>query len=907
MRLYLIDGSGYIHRAFYGIRPLSTADGTPVNAVYGVAKMLLNLLSSEEPDAICVCYDMKGPTFRHELYADYKANRQAPPEDLVAQFPLVRELIAAMGLFSWERPGYEADDLLGTLAAAGQKAGYQVVVVSGDKDLAQLVGPGIELIDPTSGNHYTDGKIIEKLGVYPQQVVDYLALLGDSSDNIPGVPKIGAKTAARLLAEYGNLDAILQNAAAITPPSVQKSLLENKEQALLSRTLATICHTVPDVPPFPAMTFKGLAFATLLPFLQKMEMRDLASRVKASAMEAERLEFERQMDFPETQEEEPPPAAPEIDEKVNIITTKSALNELATTMEAAETLVIEAGLAGMNAKKSLLLGLALKPDNGAPAYIPLNHSYLGMPEQLALPVVLDKLLPIIKNKKLVGQYITRAIWTFMKIGAGKLPIFSGDTMLAAYLLDPENHGIGLEHLMHVYLGREFHFEQFFGQKPGKAELSDMAVENCAAYFGTRASAIAALHEILLKKLEHSGMLKLYHEIELPLTTLLTQMEWDGVKIDQDALLDFGRHLKEQIAGINSEINALLPAGTELNISSPKQLSTYLFETLRLPHQKKRSTGYATDQETLETLALLHPLPKLVLEHRQLSKLESTYVDAILKVLDKNGRVHTTFNQARTATGRLSSSDPNLQNIPVRSPLGREIRKAFIAAPGSTLLSADYSQIELRLLAHFSRDPAFTLAYREGADIHERTAKELFGNSTPELRQRAKTINFGIIYGLSAFRLGQDLGISSREAKEYIDGYFGRYPGIRRFMDETLKEARRLGYVTTLFGRRRYLPELLSQNGNMRNQAERMAINTTIQGSAADLIKVAMLRLDRALKAANLSSRIILQVHDELVLEVLDAERLDVLESTVTAMEDAVTLEVPLKVEAHFGDNWSKAH
>ncbi len=538
MKLYLIDGSGYIHRAFHAIRPLSTASGTPVNAVYGVAKMVLNLLLNEEPKAVCVCYDMKGPTFRHELFSAYKANRQAPPEDLVAQFPLVHELITAMGLFSWEKPGYEADDLLGTLAEAGHKAGHEVVIVSADKDLAQLVGPGIELIEPTSGHHIKDGDLVEKLGVYPHQVVDYLALVGDSSDNIPGVPKIGAKTAAKLLSAYGSLDAILEHAPLITPPSVQKSLMENQDKALLSRTLATICRAVPEVPAFEKMAFNGLTLDTLVPFLKKLEMRDLLARVTSSTGKLQKIVGEQQLNFlleaeDKNAQQSALEARPKGISKTNIVTNESTFKELLATIENSSSLVLETVLSGEEGQNDYLMGLVLKPAGAMPSYIPLAHSYLGMPPQLATKEVLSKLMPLLAKKPVIGHYNKRTILALLKAGSEELPNFSGDTMLAAYLLDPEGFSFGYEHLAQELLGAEIvPLGEIVGQKGKKLQLKDLSVEQSAEYFGARASGIAALHELLAQKVENSGMGKLYHEIELPLAAILAQMEYVGVKIDR---------------------------------------------------------------------------------------------------------------------------------------------------------------------------------------------------------------------------------------------------------------------------------------------------------------------------------------------------------------------------------------
>ncbi|HNV56711.1 MAG TPA: DNA polymerase I [Smithellaceae bacterium] len=876
--LAVVDGSNYLYRAFYGIPALSNSRGFPTNAIYGFTIMLMKLLKDIHPDYIVVTFDLKGPTARHEAYEDYKATRKPMPEDLIAQVPLIKEVIRGFSIPILEKQGTEADDLIGTLVVRARKKGWRAVIISGDKDLMQLIGDGVTLVDTMKDKTYDSAAVREKFGVGPDKVVEILGLMGDASDNIPGVPGIGPKTARRLIEEYGSVEAVLENAEKLHNVKLRESFRKYADQARLSRRLAVISTDVDLDFDLKDAARREPDREALSRLFRDFEFSSLLQQISAG------------------------PAKPEVPCK--IVADTKALAELVGALRGVRTFACE-----MFPEKNTpqaLIGMAIGAGRER-FYIPLGHDGAG--QQLKTEEVWPALMPFWANPKITKYaYDLKTALVLLP----DLPVSAGmDLQLAAYLLNPARHSYTLDEVAWEYLQERVpSMAEAAGGRGKNQSLAPAPVDQAALSAGQRVAALLSLAEKLLAGLDQAGASSLYRDVEMPLLFTLAGMEKKGVLVDAALLKQMSGELSQLLALSEEKIYRL--AGETFNINSPKQLQMILFEKMQLPKGKKTKEGYSTDVDVLSDLARSHELPAEILAYRSLAKLKSTYVDALPALISpQTGRIHTSYNQTVAATGRLSSSNPNLQNIPVRTVEGKRIRQAFIAPPGCVLISADYSQIELRVLAHLSEDEALLDAFAADADIHTRTASDVFGvfpeMVSPDMRRQAKVINFGILYGMSAFGLARELGVSQKTAQVYIDGYFARYKKVRAYLDGVLEGARRDGFVCTILNRRRWLPDLQSKIPSVRQFAERMAINAPIQGSAADLIKVAMVNIDRLLKEKNLDARLIMQVHDELVLEAPVQEQEDVKKLVREEMENVIRLKVPLKVEIASGVNWDEAH
>ena len=886
---YLVDGSSYIFRAFFGVRQLSTSKGFPTNALYGFINMLQKVIREEKPDYLVVAFDSPDKTFRHKIYPDYKANREAPPEELAKQFPYFEPLVQAYGLFSVRRPGFEADDIIGTLAKKGVQEGLEVVIVSGDKDMMQLISPNVYMLDTMKNKKFMDKEVVEKFGVQADKVVEVMGLMGDSSDHVPGVAGIGPKIAAELIQKFGTIESLYKRINEVEKKKVKEKLEHDKENAFMSRELVSID------------TEMDLEFNSDLMKPGKID----SAKLKKMFEEFEFVSFLEGMQGEVTN-------SLKIDRSgYKTILTEKSFNDLIKSLVKKKSFVFDVETTNKRPVWARMVGISFSFEEGNACYLPLVHRYLGSPDQLELKTVCEKLKPIFEDKRIkkCGHNIKYDLIVMANEGIA-LDGVDFDTMIASYLLNPSSRGHGLDSLTMEYFGhKNLTYKEIVGTGNREIGFDEVEVNRATEYAAEDSDMTWRLKGKLQPQLKDST-LKLYKEIELPLLEVLAEIELNGVYVDRKHLTELSSKIDKQLLRLEKDIYVL--ADEEFNINSPKQLSVILFEKLKLPVVKKTKTGYSTDVSVLELLAAEHKLPKQILSYRQLAKLKSTYVDALPREIFKNtGRVHTSFNQTVAATGRLSSSNPNLQNIPIRSDMGKEIRKAFTAEGDNMLLSADYSQIELRLLAHLSKDRALKDAFDKGEDIHARTAADIFGSSLDKVdensRRMAKAVNFGIIYGLSAFGLSRQLNISRKDAKDFIDQYFLLYSKVRGFMDNTIAEARECGYTLTMFNRRRYLPDLKSDNRQIRESAERVAINSPIQGSAADLIKIAMIRLSRSLKKMKLNSKMILQVHDELVFECPVREKKEIESLVRKEMEEACTLSVPLVVDIGWGKNWNEAH
>jgi DNA polymerase-1 len=885
---YLIDGSAYIHRAYHAIQGLLSSQGLPTNAVFGFTRMLIKLMQERRPDHAAIFFDARGPTFRHQLYADYKANRPAMPEDMAVQIPYIKQIAAAYRLPVVEMAGYEADDLIGTLCRSLESQGWSVVMVTGDKDFFQLVSPQASLWDPMKDVTTDLDRLRATMGVEPQQVADVMGLSGDAADNIPGVPGIGPKTALELIRTFGSLEGLYAKLDSLPRRKQQESLQKFKDQAFLSRRLATIRTDAPLSLPAQALQVKGPDTQALAGLFRTLEFRQL------------------QHALPQTGARRPKDYRP--------ILEAAELSALVERLQSAATFAVDTETTSQDPMRAELVGLSFAVEPDRAVYIPCGHRYLGAPGQLERASVLEQLRPVLEDPRLrkVGQNI-KYDWMVLARHGVNLQGVAFDTMLASYLLDPSKRAHNLDQIALDFLDHKTtRFEELVGKRKGAATFAEVPLQEAVPYACEDADITLMAYERLARRLEKVGLMPLMETVEMPLVPVLLRMEMRGVSVDIDRLNDLSKKLEQRLEAIEDGIYA--QAGERFNINSSQQLGFILFEKLKLPVQKKtkKKTAYSTDVDVLTALAGLHELPAMVLTHRTLAKLKSTYADALVDLVHpETGRIHTSYHQTVTATGRLSSSDPNLQNIPIRSEEGREIRAAFVPRGGWRLLSADYSQIELRILAHCSQDETLIRSFREDEDIHTRTAAEVFqveaDRVTAELRRQAKAINFGIIYGMSPFGLARQLEISQKMAKTYIDSYFARYPGVKGFLDRTIAEARQARRTSTLLGRIRLLPDIAHSNPIIRQAAERTAINTPIQGSAADLIKVAMIRIDAALAQEGFEAAMLLTVHDELVFEVPPHE-VDAVGRRVQAiMEGIWELRVPLKVNLAVGRNWAEAH
>jgi len=913
--LVLIDASSYLYRAFYALPPLTNSAGAPTGAVHGVLSMLLKFLREFTPPRIGVVFDAPGKTFRDELFAEYKSHRPSMPDELRAQTEPLLEAVDALGLPLLRVAGVEADDVIGTLACRASRSGQSVVISTGDKDMAQLVDERITLINTMSGSILDRAGVKAKFDVFPEQIIDYLALVGDSSDNIPGVDKVGPKTAAKWLNQYGSLDALLAHAAEISG-KVGENLRSGLSTLALSRALATI-RTDLELPLDAAgLLRREPDLPRLRAIYVRLELRSLLQQLDAAAV-------------PAAASSAPPapapaiPAAPADPEAARLaslprnyetITDYEALARWCEALESAPLFAFDTETTSLDYMNTEIVGVSFCIDPGHAAYVPLAHDYPGAPPQLDRARVLQTLQPLLENpeRPKLGQHLKFDMHVLENYGI-TLRGQRFDTMLESYVWNSTATRHDMDSMAERYLGlHTIHFEDVAGKGAKQISFNQVSVERAAEYAAEDADVTMRLHQLLWPKIQSNAALaNLYRDIEQPLVPVLQRMERYGVRIDRETLQAQSGELLLRLREL--EALAHREAGSAFNLESPRQLQQVLFERLGLPVLRKTPSGTpSTGEDVLEELAVSYELPKLILEYRGLAKLRSTYTEKLPEQIDPStGRVHTSYNQAVAATGRLSSTDPNLQNIPIRSSEGRRIRQAFIAAPGHCLLAADYSQIELRIMAHLSGDEGLLRAFAEDRDIHQATAAEVFGVPLDQVlstqRRSAKAINFGLIYGMSAFGLARQLGVARGAAQSFVDLYFARYPGVRRYMEATREQARRDGYVETVFGRRLFLPDIRSRNRAMQQYAERSAINAPMQGSAADIIKRAMITVDQWCQDERVPARLIMQVHDELVLEV----RADfVAEATLAVgarMAAAAQLAVPLKVELGSGLNWDEAH
>ena len=889
--LYLIDGSSYIYRAFYGVRHLSTSTGIPTNAIYGFGNMLKRVLRERSPIYMAIALDAPGPTFRHDLSPDYKANRPRMPEDLSAQIPFIKRLITALGIPYMEIPGYEADDIIGTLATWASDQGAEVVMISGDKDLLQLVSPKVHMWDSMKDEVLGPAEVEKRFGVPASQVVEVMGLAGDSGDNIPGVPGIGPKTAQRLIKEFGSIENLLSALDKVSKEKERKRLETHSEQAIMSLALATIKCDVPLEKDWQEFELGEADLSDLINLYRELEFKKLLQELEGTQTSVEPEEIRR--DY-------------------QLVTTTAGLEQILSQILQSPKVAFSVMISDEGSFGSDLVGLALAWGSEQGCYLPLSHQSESGSASLDQSVVMELLAPILSDPR-VQKVIhnSKPAWIILNSLGVELSGLQFDTMLAAYVLDPGKRVQNLEVLAREHLDVSLvAFEDLVGTGKKRRSIASVPLEQVSSYAGDQAVFALQLADILDEKIKAANQVTLFNDIELPLVKVLARMEIKGVKVDVERLDLLAKGFSERLEVSGEKIYQM--AGEPFNINSPQQLGRILFDKLGLPMGKKTKTGYSTSMEVLSSLSPHHPLPGEVLNYRSLMKMKNTYVDALPRMVNPDtGRIHTSYNQTATVTGRLSSSEPNLQNIPVRTEEGREIRRAFVADSGNLLISADYSQIELRILAHYSGDEALLEAFSKGEDIHLRTAAEIFGVQpdavTLEMRHQAKAINFGIIYGMSSFRLARDLGIPQKTGREIIERYFERYQGVRSYVEEMPQTGREQGFVATLFNRKRFLPDLNSRNRNIRQFAERTAINTPIQGSAADIIKLAMIRIDEELERRSLPARMIMQVHDELVFEVEVGGAQEVAQLVQYEMESVASLAVPLVVEAGIGANWDEAH
>jgi DNA polymerase-1 len=883
-KLVLIDGSNYLFRAFYAIPELSNSKGFPTNAIYGFTTMLMKLLHDQEPDYIAVAFDVKGPTFRHEAYEDYKATRRATPDTLIPQIPYVKEVVRGFSIPVLEQQGIEADDIIGTVARRHAGEGMEVVIVSGDKDLMQLVSGDIVMVDTMKDKTYDVAAVKERFGVGPEQVVEILGLMGDASDNIPGVPGIGPKGAIRLIEQFGGIEEILAHPEQIHNLKTREAILRNADQARLSRELAQIRTDADIAFDLEASRRREPDRELLIALYKEFEFSSLLQELKINGEQAAG-------DY-------------------RIVRTPEELEALVVRLGQVRDFSLDPVTSSAEAMRASLVGLAVSPSPGEGFYIPIAHEDGAQP--LPAGEILNALAPFLADPSMPkhGHDLKISLIVLSESGVS-LRGLGCDTLVASYLLNPAKHSFELADTALDLIGRRIPAaKEVVGSGAKAVPFAAISAEKAADYACRRADAVMALTAGLSDKIVAADQKDLFRDVEMPLIEVLAAMEKKGVLLDLALLKTMSLEIEQLLALSEEKIHRL--AGEKFNINSPKQLQVILFEKLGLPRGRKTKDGYSTDVEVLSSLARSHELPAEILVYRGMVKLKSTYIDALPEMVHpRTGRVHTSYNQTVTATGRLSSSNPNLQNIPIRTLEGKRIRQAFIAPPGWEIISADYSQIELRVLAHFSGDETLIAAFAADEDIHSRTASDIFGvfpeMVNPDMRRQAKVINFGVLYGMSAFGLAKELGITQKLAQAYIDGYFQKYAKVRDYLDGLLAQARREGYVTTLLRRRRYLPEINSPQPAVRQFAERMAINAPIQGTAADLIKVAMVRIFRRLNGKGLSAVMIMQVHDELVFEAPVAEREALMSLVREEMEGVLKLRVPLRVEIAAGKNWDEAH
>ncbi len=886
--LCLIDGTALAYRSYYAFvrRPLVNSKGENVSAVFGVADKLLSLLEELDPDYIAVAFDTPEPTFRHEAYKDYKATREEPPDDMIPQFSIIEELVETFGIPAVKLPGYEADDVIGTLAVKARREDVRVVIVAGDKDFFQLVGDGITVLDPYKKIEYTEDVVEEVFGVGPSRVIEVLGLMGDASDNVPGVPGIGKKTAIDLITRFGTIEEVLAHVDEISGAKRKENLRAHAADAFSSRDLVTIETDAPVEAAVDDLRRQALDVGAASAFLRDHEFPSLLPRVV-------------------------PLGSTEPGAAYELVTTKKAFSALLKELRASGGFVIDLETTSLDPHAAEIVGLALAHEEERAFYVPVGHeSGKGVARDHAL----DGLRPLLEDPDLpkYGQNL-KYDYEILSLAGIEMRPLAFDTMIASYLVDPVRRQHGLQALALEHLERcVTPIEDLIGKGNGQLSFAEVSPAAARDYACEDAEVTLRLKHVLEKAVSDAGLERLLRDVEMPLVRVLARMELRGVALDVTVLESLGEELGREADALRKKVCAL--SGVEFNLDSPKQVGEVLFERLGLRKGRRTKTGYSTDIDVLERLRDTHEVPGLILAYRQLAKLKAGYLDALPRLVNpKTGRVHTSFNQTVTSTGRLSSSNPNLQNVPIRTDLGREIRKAFVAEKGNVLLSADYSQIELRIMAHLSGDEALRAAFRAGEDFHRSTAALIFGRDeeavTPAERAWAKTINFGIMYGMSPYGLARELGISRAEAGLFIDAYFATYPGVADYTDRAIAEAEESGYAVTMLGRRRPIRGLASDNANVRGLAERVAVNTPIQGSAADLIKLVMIAIDRRLSDEGLPCDMVLQVHDELVFEVEEGAVDEADEIIRQEMEhpDGFDIEVPITVNTVRGSSWFEAH
>ncbi|MBL1142254.1 MAG: DNA polymerase I [Proteobacteria bacterium] len=908
--MVLVDGSYYLFRAYHAIRDLTNSKGEPSGAIYGVINMIQKHLTEGGPDYFAVVFDAKGKTFRNDLYKEYKANRPPMPDDLVPQIQPLHDLIRALGIPLIMIDGVEADDVIATLSRQAASKNIKTIVSTGDKDLAQMVTDRIHLINTMSNTYLDPDGVLEKYGVSPEKIIDYLTLMGDTSDNVPGVPKVGPKTAVKWINEYGSLDNIIARAGEIKG-KVGDNLREFLPQLPLSRELVTLKYDVElDLSPEDLVISepdnkslkKIYSYWNFRTWLSQLD-DDTDDNIEDDELEDAEIE-------PNNTTETETATDPEYETILN----HEQLDKWIDKLEKADLVSIDTETTSLDYMRARIVGISFAVTENSAAYIPLQHDYAGVPEQLPLNETLEKLKPIIEdeNKKKIGQNLKYDLEVFANHDI-KLRGIEHDTMLESYVVNSTSGRHDMDTLAHSYLDIEtIHYEDVAGKGAKQIPFNQVSIEEATPYAAEDAEIVLKLHRVLSSSLKkHKTLQQVYKTIEMPLLPVLASIEQNGVIIDSDMLLQQSHELQSRMQEIEMEAHDL--AGETFNIGSPKQIQTILYEKMNLPVLSKTPKGQpSTAESVLQELAEEYKLPKLILEHRSVNKLRSTYTEKLPQMINpETGRVHTSYHQAVTATGRLSSSNPNLQNIPIRTPEGRKIRLAFVPPKGYTMVAADYSQIELRIMAHLSGDKSLLDAFDKGLDIHRTTAAEVFATAiddvTNDQRRAAKAINFGLIYGMSAFGLAKQLGIGRSEAKEYIDLYFNRYPSVKSFMDDTREKAKQDGYVETVYHRRLYLPEINARNAARRQYAERTAINAPMQGTAADIIKLAMINIDNWLHESKFDAKMIMQVHDELVFEVATAKLEGFIKEIDHRMTENGKLKVPLVVDIGHGSNWDEAH
>ncbi|MGC0120323.1 DNA polymerase I [Pseudoalteromonas piscicida] len=910
--LILVDGSSYLFRAYHAPPHLTNSKGEATGAIYGVINMLKSLLKQYQPSHMVVVFDAKGPTFRNEMYSEYKAHRPPMPDDLRTQIEPIHEIIKAMGLPLVSISGVEADDVIGTFSKIASEQSRHVLISTGDKDMAQLVNEHVTLINTMTNTILDPEGVVDKFGIGPELIIDYLALMGDKVDNIPGVPGVGEKTALAMLQGLGSIDSLYENLDKIADlgfrgsKTMAKKLEEHQAQLKLSYELATIkldCEVEQDLEQFKIAE------------MDKDRLIELYGQCEFKRWLAELLDGQSQADIVDVEAEGSAPAAAQVDTQYEIILTRAQLDDWVTKLKAAQLIAFDTETTSVNYMQADLVGMSFAVAPGEAAYLPINHDYVGAPEQLSQDIVFEIMAPLLADPQIkkVGQNLKYDQSVLARAGL-ELQGIAFDTMLESYVFNSVGTRHDMDSLALKYLGHKtISFEDIAGKGKNQLTFNQIELEKAAPYAAEDADITLRLHQHLWPLIEKENRLKqVFTEIELPLLSVLSRIERTGVHIDGDMLAKQSIEIEKRLGELEQQ--AFEIAGEEFNLSSTKQLQAILFDKLELPVIKKTPKGSpSTAEEVLQELAHDYPLPKLIIEHRGLAKLKSTYTDKLPKLVNADtGRVHTSYHQAVTATGRLSSSDPNLQNIPIRNEAGRRIRQAFVADNNKQIVAADYSQIELRIMAHLSQDKGLLSAFAEGKDVHSATASEVFSvpleEVTSDMRRKAKAVNFGLIYGMSAFGLSRQLDIPRNEAQHYMDMYFERFPGVLEYMERTREEAADKGYVETLFGRRLYLPDINARNGARRKAAERAAINAPMQGTAADIIKKAMIKVDEWLQSCDSNDiQLLMQVHDELVFEVHSDKVAEYSEKICELMSAAAVLDVPLLVEADSGDNWEQAH